>query len=63
MNHYINLKKKILDESATISIIGLGYVGLNLLLNFNKKKFKIIGIDNDLKKINKLLAQVSFHLL
>jgi UDP-N-acetyl-D-glucosamine dehydrogenase len=59
MNPYINLKEKILNESATIAIIGLGYVGLNLLLNFNKKKFKLIGIDNDLKKIKKLNNGIS----
>ena len=59
MNHYIKLKEKILNESATIAIIGLGYVGLNLLLNFNKKKFNIIGIDNDLKKIKKLNNGIS----
>tara|TARA_B100000787_G_scaffold89938_2_gene66475 strand:- start:4081 stop:5382 length:1302 start_codon:yes stop_codon:yes gene_type:complete len=59
MSPYINLKEKILNESATIAIIGLGYVGLNLLLNFNKKKFNIIGIDNDLKKIKKLNNGIS----
>ena len=34
-----------------IGIIGLGYVGLPLLLEFSKK-FKVIGFDKNIKRIN-----------
>ena len=37
-----------------IGIVGLGYVGLNLLLNLSKKNFNIIGYDVDRNKIKKL---------
>ncbi len=50
--------KKVIKKSLnkkTVCIIGLGYVGLPLLLAFHKKPFiKIIGIDNDESKINRL---------
>ena len=36
-----------------IAIIGLGYVGLPLANAFSKK-FKVIGYDNDLKKVEEL---------
>ena len=45
----MNLEKK----RKTVAIIGLGYVGLPLLIKFlNSKKYNVIGIDNDKKKIN-----------
>ena len=37
--------------SKKIAIIGLGYVGLPLAFS---KKFKVIGYDNDLKKVEEL---------
>ena len=39
--------------SKKIAIIGLGYVGLPLANAFSKK-FKVIGYDNDLKKVEEL---------
>ena len=36
-----------------IAIIGLGYVGLPLANAFSKK-FKVIGYDNNLKKVKEL---------
>ena len=41
--------KKIKNSQLSIGIIGLGYVGLKLLLQFASKKFKVSGFDNDLK--------------
>ena len=46
--------KKIKNSQLSIGIIGLGYVGLKLLLQFANKKFKVSGFDNDLKKIRDL---------
>jgi UDP-N-acetyl-D-glucosamine dehydrogenase len=39
------LLEKIQDRSATIGIIGLGYVGLPLAVEFAKGGFKVIGYD------------------
>ena len=41
------LIKRINNKSATIGIIGLGYVGLPLVIRFVEEKFKIIGFDID----------------
>ena len=49
--YYNILKKKITSKSANIAIIGLGYVGLPLLIQFYRKGFNCFGIDNDNKKI------------
>ena len=53
-----NFNRKILNKiknrQLSIGIIGLGYVGLKLLLQFANKKFKVSGFDNDLKKIRDL---------
>mgnify|MGYP001376789525 FL=1 len=38
---------------SKISIIGLGYVGLPLLIALSKK-FDVIGIDTNTKRINEL---------
>lgn len=40
--------------NRTVAILGLGYVGLPLALLFAKQGFRIIGIDPDASKINKL---------
>lgn len=53
-NFFYDLRGKLKKKNAVICIIGLGYVGLELLKNFEKKKFKIIGIDLDKKKIKKI---------
>ncbi|MBW7843647.1 MAG: nucleotide sugar dehydrogenase [Ignavibacterium sp.] len=49
MNNH--LLKKIENNSAVIGIIGLGYVGLPLALEYALKGFKTIGFDVDEKKI------------
>ncbi len=58
---YFNIqKKKILSKSLNLGIVGLGYVGLPLALAFAKKNINIIGLDNDLKKINTLKKGKSY---
>jgi len=44
-NIYENLKKKIKSKDAKIAILGLGYVGLPLAVEFSKNKFNVIGYD------------------
>lgn len=41
-------------KNAKIAIIGLGYVGLPLLINFLTKKFIVIGLDSNKSKISNL---------
>ena len=54
------LEKKIIDSKITVGIIGMGYVGLELLINLAKKKNKIYGFDNDIRKINSLKKNNSY---
>lgn len=48
------LLSKIQDRSAVVALIGLGYVGLPLAVEFGKAGFKVIGIDVDQKKVDAL---------
>ena len=57
---YKSLIKKINSKKAVISIIGLGYVGLPIFLEFLKKGYHVIGIDNDIKKIKSLKKGKSY---
>ena len=50
---------KIEQRSATISILGLGYVGLPLAVLFVKAGFSVIGFDINPDYINRLEAGVS----
>lgn len=52
----MNLIEKIKSKNAIIGVIGLGYVGLPLVIEFCKKGFSVIGFDIDEKKI-KMLKQ------
>lgn len=51
MTHKNILLQKIENRTAAIGIIGMGYVGLPLALEFAKKEFNVIGFDIDTKKI------------
>lgn len=42
------------DKSATIGIVGLGYVGLPLMLRYSEVGYKVIGFDVDVEKVEKL---------
>ncbi len=46
--------EKLNSKSATIGIIGLGYVGLPLMLRYSAIGFKVIGIDINQKKVDEL---------
>jgi UDP-N-acetyl-D-glucosamine dehydrogenase len=56
------LKKKILSKKAKIGIIGLGYVGLPLAVTFAKNGFKVLGIDIDRHRVEKLKRGESYIL-
>lgn len=42
--------EKIHNKTARIGILGLGYVGLPLALNFNRNGYKVLGLDIDTRK-------------
>jgi len=48
----MQLLNKINDKSAIVGIIGLGYVGLPLGLEFARKNIKVIGFDLDQSKVD-----------
>ena len=43
---------KINDKSAKVGVIGLGYVGLPLALEFANAGYEVTGIDIDQNKVN-----------
>ena len=59
-NYNDELLKKINSKTARVGIIGLGYVGLPLALEFSLKGFKTIGFDIDAKKIPLLNSGKSY---
>jgi UDP-N-acetyl-D-glucosamine dehydrogenase len=48
------------DKTAQVGIIGLGYVGLPLAVNFSKAGYNIVGIDLDESKVNMLNSGKSY---
>ena len=54
-----NLKQKVKNKSAVISIIGLGYVGLPTAVYFAENGFKVYGIDKKVSIVNGLNKGVS----
>jgi UDP-N-acetyl-D-glucosamine dehydrogenase len=49
-----NLLKKISCKNAKVAIIGLGYVGLPLAVEIAKANFKVIGIDKNKSRVDKI---------
>ena len=56
----MNLIDKIETKDARIGIIGLGYVGLPLVIEFCKAGFFVTGFDVDVKKVEKLKKGESY---
>ncbi|MGP1680667.1 MAG: nucleotide sugar dehydrogenase, partial [Burkholderiales bacterium] len=48
------LLSRLESKTATIGIIGMGYVGLPLMLRFSEAGFRVIGFDSDTEKVAKL---------
>ena len=48
----LKLEEKIGDRSATIGIVGLGYVGLPLAVAFAEAGFKVLGVDIQRKRVD-----------
>ncbi len=56
----MGLHEKIQDRSAKVGIIGLGYVGLPLAVEFAKAGYETVGIDVDARRVNDIRAGRSY---
>ena len=63
------LEAKIRDKSASVGIIGLGYVGLPLAVAFAEAGYRVSGFDSEQRKVDSVnrglsyVADVSNHRL
>ena len=55
-----NLKGRIEGRKARIAVIGLGYVGLPLAVEFARSGFRVTGIDTEKKKIDRVNSGNSY---
>lgn len=53
------LGQKIKSRKATVSVIGLGYVGLPLALTYVQANFKVLGLEVDREKLSLLTKGIS----
>src|SRR3989338_6644236 len=56
------LQAKIVSKKAKIAVIGLGYVGLPLAVNFAKKGFQVFGLDTDKDRVRNIQKKKSYIL-
>jgi len=54
------LRSNIVDKTARVGVIGLGYVGLPLIHAFIRAGFRTMGFDVDQRKVDKLRAGQSY---
>ncbi len=54
------LHKRIADRTARIAVVGMGYVGLPLAIEFGKTGYRVTGIDVDPKKVAGIRAGRSY---
>ena len=55
-----DLLHKIASREACIAVVGLGYVGLPLAVEFAEAGFRVIGMDVDVEKVRKIGAGQSY---
>ncbi len=56
----MGLKEKIKDKSAKVGVIGLGYVGLPIAVEYALKGYSVVGIDIDVRKKEKLDKGINY---
>jgi UDP-N-acetyl-D-glucosamine dehydrogenase len=54
------LRERIQDRTAKVGVIGLGYVGLPLAVEFGRAGYPVYGIDVDERKVETLRARRSY---
>ncbi len=52
INYFEELKRKIESKTARVGVVGLGYVGLPLVVEFAEAGFDVTGIDIDQSKVD-----------
>ena len=53
-------KAKVKSKRLKIAVVGLGYVGLPLAMEFAKKGFSVLGVDLDKDRVSQLKRKVSY---
>jgi UDP-N-acetyl-D-glucosamine dehydrogenase len=56
----MSLEAKIDSKTARIAVVGLGYVGLPLAVEFAREGFPVVGVDIDARKVESLNQRVSY---
>jgi len=54
------LRRRIADRTATVCIVGLGYVGLPLAVEFAAAGFPVLGLEVDAARVESLEAWRSY---
>ena len=59
------LVNKIINKKAIIGIIGMGYVGIPLGIEFTQNGFEVLGFDTDKEKVNNINSgkQIMKHII
>jgi UDP-N-acetyl-D-glucosamine dehydrogenase len=57
--HFLALERKITGRTAKLGIVGLGYVGLPLAVEFARAGFKVVGIDVDPRRVKSVNSGTS----
>ena len=58
--YYELLRAKIADGSAVCGVVGLGYVGLPLAVEFARAGLQVTGIDLDARKVDAINDGTSY---
>ncbi|MDD5465212.1 MAG: nucleotide sugar dehydrogenase [Candidatus Omnitrophica bacterium] len=56
----LDLTKKIENKQVELAVVGLGYVGFPLALEFAKKGIKVVGIEIDSGRLNSIARRKSY---
>ena len=60
MSHKSDLLDKFAGKNAALAVVGLGYVGLPLAVEFAEAGFSVLGLDVDEEKVSKINAFQSY---
>ncbi len=56
----MELKDKILSKEAHLGVIGMGYVGLPLMVEYAKAGFRVSGLDKSQSRVDQMMAGESY---
>ncbi len=59
-NYSREFKQRIRDKKLKIAVVGLGYVGLPLAVEFARKGYSVLGIELDKDRVRRLREKVSY---